>query len=532
MFDHCIHIQSLDLTLKSTTDANLLEDQVKHFFNKELLKDIEQAFDEICPPDIYLQIDKIELDLGQLNINQLKKIGKAVFLQKLKKSLLQYTTSPVSNQTNISFSESNSRKTFKKQSIQIYKEDIFFFFLKNGHYPTSFNSNKKIALKDLLQDIIKKPSSSFFHELRHLFQNNEYASIRFFNTVNSEQQINILSKLSINQSAIDFVIQFQKAIEVLISNYEKSPVSIKESKKLHFQSKSKSKILYSILSHKNDKPIPDSFDLSAKTLNELVDLIAELLDSTKDDFSSFMLQQETTIEDLKSNPILESISKHLKKNNSSQEFSSPKQQKQEDIFSKPKVIQKDISPLPQKTSISKHKKRKTEAIDTEGIYINNAGLILLHPYLSIYFKTLDLLDSEGSFKNDLSAERAVQLLHFLVFGHTAYQENELVLNKILCGLPLEFPVHPNFELSEFEVKESDILLKTVIKYWEAIKNTSIDGLRTSFLQRDGKINLTRDDFITLKIEQKTIDILLDKLSWNISILKLPWMSRALSTQWN
>jgi len=36
----------------------------------------------------------------------------------------------------------------------------------------------------------------------------------------------------------------------------------------------------------------------------------------------------------------------------------------------------------------------------------------------------------------------------------------------------------------------------------------------------------------LYIEEKTIDILLDKLPWNLSIIKLKWMDEILTVHWH
>jgi hypothetical protein len=71
------------------------------------------------------------------------------------------------------------------------------------------------------------------------------------------------------------------------------------------------------------------------------------------------------------------------------------------------------------------------------------------------------------------------------------------------------------------------VLLSCIQHWDAIKRTSIDGLRENFLHRDGV--LKRDEFgWSLYIEEKTIDLMLDKLPWNLSIIKLNWMDEMLT----
>ncbi|MFW6310568.1 MAG: contractile injection system tape measure protein, partial [Prolixibacteraceae bacterium] len=85
-------------------------------------------------------------------------------------------------------------------------------------------------------------------------------------------------------------------------------------------------------------------------------------------------------------------------------------------------------------------------------------------------------------------------------------------------------------LNEQIKNEAESLLEAAIKNWPALKNTSPDGLRQNFLQRDGKL-IKKEENYRLLIERKTQDILLDKLNWNISVVKLPWMKNLLHVEW-
>jgi hypothetical protein len=77
---------------------------------------------------------------------------------------------------------------------------------------------------------------------------------------------------------------------------------------------------------------------------------------------------------------------------------------------------------------------------------------------------------------------------------------------------------------------SEELLNTAISRWDIISNTSIEGLRNSFLKRDGKIEWGEDKII-LHVEMKSYDMLVDKIPWNISVIKLPWMKNSLYVKW-
>ena len=186
-----------------------------------------------------------------------------------------------------------------------------------------------------------------------------------------------------------------------------------------------------------------------------------------------------------------------------------------------------------KTSVAdknaKNKSEKKDALISEDLFTNNCGIVILHPFLQMYFKELELLN-ENDFINIESQHRAVLLLHYLATGETKVAEFNLLLAKLLCAVDFEEPI-PNFiELTEKEKEESGNLLKSVTEHWAPLKNTSAEGLRNSFFEREGKLTQTETGWLLL-VEQKTIDILLDKLPWGIGTIKLPWMKNTLNVEW-
>lgn len=163
----------------------------------------------------------------------------------------------------------------------------------------------------------------------------------------------------------------------------------------------------------------------------------------------------------------------------------------------------------------------------EGIYIENAGLILLHPFLPRCFGALGIAAEDQL----LQPERALCLLHFLTTGQLIAPEYELILPKILCNVPLEAPAESDVTLTAAEQEEGVAMLEAVIRHWEALRNTSPDGLRGTFLLRPGKVSLRDDGDWLLQVESNTFDILLDQLPWGISMIKLPWMDNMLWLEW-
>lgn len=164
---------------------------------------------------------------------------------------------------------------------------------------------------------------------------------------------------------------------------------------------------------------------------------------------------------------------------------------------------------------------------TEGIYVQNAGVVLLHPFLPQFFTALGVVEAAKITQPD----RALHLLHYLATGAETAAEYELTFAKLLCGIPLEQPVETIAGLTEAEKAEALNLLETVVRYWDALRDTSPDGLRGAFLRRLGKVSAVQDGEWLLQLETQTHDILLDQLPWGIGMIQLPWMKNMLRVEW-
>ncbi len=162
-------------------------------------------------------------------------------------------------------------------------------------------------------------------------------------------------------------------------------------------------------------------------------------------------------------------------------------------------------------------------------FFSNAGVVLLHPFLSTFFKKLGLLE-ENDFIDFNARSKAIILLHFLATGQENPKEYEMVLPKFLCEMPTNIPVDHTIQLTKEEKEEANNLLKAVIEHWGVLGGTSPDGLREGFLEREGKLEKQQTGW-RLLIEHKTLDILLDRLPWNLSLIKLPWMTEMLKVEW-
>jgi hypothetical protein len=163
--------------------------------------------------------------------------------------------------------------------------------------------------------------------------------------------------------------------------------------------------------------------------------------------------------------------------------------------------------------------------DVDSIYINNAGLVIVAPFLTAFFKKLNLVNDDKL----TDKAKAVTLLNYLVTGNTAFDEFDIVLNKVVCGEAIEAFIKP-IEITAEEKQEADDLLAAVIEHWSVLKNTSPDGLRGNFLQREGRL-MFDDSKWNLKVQEQSFDMLLAHLPWGIGVVKLPWMEHVLYVEW-
>ncbi|WP_374454959.1 contractile injection system tape measure protein [Nocardioides sp.] len=160
------------------------------------------------------------------------------------------------------------------------------------------------------------------------------------------------------------------------------------------------------------------------------------------------------------------------------------------------------------------------------LLVDHAGVVLLHPFLPRFLAGLGVAAGEEL----LDADRAVALLHHLATGDEVVPEHATPLAKVLCGVPLGQPVERDPALTKDEVAEASALLRAVVGHWEALRSTSPDALRAEFLTRPGTLFAEGDDWV-LRVEDRSVDILLEQLPWGVSMVQTPWMDRMLRVEW-
>lgn len=162
--------------------------------------------------------------------------------------------------------------------------------------------------------------------------------------------------------------------------------------------------------------------------------------------------------------------------------------------------------------------------------VQNAGLVLLSPFLNHFFTELELKDG-NTFPDDARIQAALSL-QYVIQQDDYHPEHLLPLNKLLCGIPLDEPIEARLTITPRLQTCTEELMQAVITQWSALKNTSVDGLRESFLKRNGHFSF---DYANkawhLRVEQRAYDMLLNQLPWTFNMIHYSWMDFRLITDW-
>ena len=167
--------------------------------------------------------------------------------------------------------------------------------------------------------------------------------------------------------------------------------------------------------------------------------------------------------------------------------------------------------------------------DADELYIDNAGLVILWPFLERFFERLGLVTAHR-FQDVAAVHRAVGLLQYLATTDPSPPEYLLPLNKVLCGMALDEVWALDAPLTEAEAEECTDLLTAVIAHAPILHNMSLPGFRGTFLLRQGVLS-ARDGAWLLRVQRETYDVVLDRFPWSVAWVKLPWMDTLLRVEW-
>lgn len=193
------------------------------------------------------------------------------------------------------------------------------------------------------------------------------------------------------------------------------------------------------------------------------------------------------------------------------------------VANQPENVRTSIEPIQEKNVVVQE-----DVTQNEGQYIQNAGLILIHPFIKTLFEHCELLDPKT--QQLIDPELCAHLLHYIATGKINSPEYDMIFEKFLCNIPIHQPINRHIKLSRKHKSQAKNVIESVQHNWAPMKKSSAALLQNEFFQRPGKLVITDSDY-TLIVERKTQDILLEKLSWGIGLVKLPWQKKFIFVNW-
>lgn len=492
----------VEINTSEVKTANSINNTIDIFLKKDLLPNLEKLLQKYDIPNTVIRFQKLKINLNVEDWENPEKIKFEIlwqFEEQLQKKIkgegaINELTEMISSQ---------SEEELQNLTVVKNDEEIFLYFLKNGFLPWYGKKQQIEAFRKKKSWHNSFANTQFIGRLKNLLSKNETVFARFFYQFPNEMLVAFLTKINdrlaetntlvvdtLNklQSGLDleflhtlFLISVETKNDRLISVIQRWLKILKQNKKAL---RNKGDGLISSIGQLILRGTPDdliSEEKFQKILNKSLFLISYNR-FPKDDYA-VLYEDREKLETMLSERIMGD------------------EKKEQDFFGN----------------------------DFIEIAVHNAGLVLLHPFLKYFFTVVRITNKLGNII-PTKCELAVQTLHYLATGSEEFFEGNLVLEKFLCGLSLNMPIPRKSRLTEEIKKEAEIMLAEVIKNWPALKNTSPEGLRQMFLQRDGKL-IQNDKNFRLIIERKTQDILLEKLNWNISLIKLSWKNELLFVDW-
>ena len=504
---HIINKVFLEVHTNSSTEAYHLKDNLDVFLKEQALPYLEAYFNEFqqkLPAKSNLQIEKIALNLSldrPMDFDQLKVLIKKGVMKELEQKRF---TNAISSEERL---ETKLLHFFKMGSVPWWSDSNALTEFYNEEMVTSLlNSNELILklLRSLHQDLFRE------RLIKQLDDN------QLFELYKSFVGLTIDVDTSIRASTINDLVSIIKTDNslsdsfLLVKRYLVWEIALGALIKID-KTKLKSK-LFIVL-----KLLRSHTGPSAKNKGESIkNSVSKLINSKNSD----KLLRALTGELSKDIEELRASSSIIKKDSKKERLKTD-----HEIFESKEVI-KDKRSLTHSDDEFILPKENAIHEPTSNYYVENAGLILLHPYLKQLLLNCKLLDGDEIARPEIAAH----LLHFIATNQEKQYEYQMVFEKFLCNIPLEKPINRNIRLSSDLKLQAEEMLRSVLKNWPEMKNASLELLRNEYLQRPGKLVLTQENPKVI-VERKTQDILLEKLPWNIGLCKLPWKNKIVFTDW-
>ena len=535
--NHLIVRQIFDVRLRSEQPAYGVQQSLSHFFRESVAPALEQLFDRIAPDGKVLRLDRLEIDLGALNLQQLT--GEET-LRRIIRAIEEQLRS---------FSEGSAGGT-ALMDAKLSRFEQWLYFLTHGSLPWHASVSEAAAqlqpvietlaldapAVERLRSLLRRSGAA----LDRLVLQHDAAALRTILTLSGGRSMEIIpvfikELLEVHKLTGDFGIAGRPSAlppRKLVAWFWKWAFHVVAAEREH---RTGEELVRQFL-----LTVPDTESLArlkqateGKTQRRRFPVLASILKTDGFTDKSPVLGQKqasktkNTQEKPAENAAPDPARKQRPPARPGSETTHPGQPAGDQKPAGSQSPETPRSPGDIKPPFDTVPAAQTGAV--QEWHLDNAGLVMLNNYLTAFFKNLGLTDGAW-FKSPEHSNKAALLLHFLATGKDRAAEFELVLPKLLCGIPLEMPLDCEITLADDEKEEANDLLQAVIDHWTALGNASPDAVREAFLTRPGRLSLKNNGW-RLHVERRTIDILFDRAPFSIGVVKLPWMKEILWVEW-
>jgi hypothetical protein len=507
--NHIVRNLQLEVEFQQHNDAFAWRNTLTEVFKTELLPALEKLFNEKMYGGKVIKADEIVIDLGTIHQEQWNK----TLVERVIKELTEHFSLavPQSNTGTQSAPEDETGKILWERPNAITKmtEDdnniqSILHFLKTGLLPWYSVIKSQREFAEHFNQLLSKPGIYFHKQVLATVADGD-ALIRLVDQLPE----NILKSLALRSDIT--TVDMQVLLSSWTKIFEESRISLERVKQIAYRA-----VIGALCEVFPERPSTGSIseNLIGILTKDQHEKITAMFMKSSQSFPATNEGENKIVQRIRHLVIEKHRSEGRVPNNEAQKGSAPATD----------------TLRPTKDNLQgRSKKKPIKDIDDGGLFVTNAGLVILHPFLVRLFENVGYLE-ERKWVSENQQQRAILLTQYLVTGKQEYPEFDLLLNKLMTGYPLENSLPADILLSDFEIKEAEEALKSVLTHWKVLKNTSIPGLQSTFLQREGKLQYSDGRWL-LQIERKTVDILLDKLPWGIGIIKLPWMESRLHVEW-
>jgi len=501
-----IHRQILDIELPRESRAYALQQQVGQAYQEKLLPRLDEIFSALVPEDIILRIPNLEIDLGELNEAHWEQEFVERCVDQVRRQILD-------------LSNEHAKEGSEKKVEWIQPEEnasvVFKSFLQSGVLPWYARHLSICKLEELMSTAVSDNPVEIKKQFPvHFLQDQAiWKRLNWQFSQNFVTQLVSLSKGLTPQWVHDVAAVYKEQRKVQMSEQQYylllEAILASDIKEKHL-GQPDSGFIHQLFrqAFKEDRKSGDTKrPASLKSDRGVSDVQGQKNKQPRPQSPERPVPLDKTSEGKQD-------AEAVGKDTESQANGAGQGSDTTEPFDNPAIARPNNITIPE-----------------EGLMVDFSGIVLLGVYLEMFFKELGLV-REKYFESEEKQIRAIHLLHFLATDEVYPEEHVLTLPKVLCGVPVDYPIPQQLELREEEKAECLNLLNAAVRNWPALKSTSPEGLREGFLRREGILYppITRSMW-ALNVERKAQDFLMDRLPWGFATLKLPWMKKPIQTTW-